>query len=258
MVNSAPTIEFGRYIINNDYTNEHTNDGNAWAKHITTHVNFTRLAEDIRVTLTAYKPANTDIQCYARVQNSNDHEPFDDKDWTRLRLVDGAGIMSSINDSQDYIDLTYGFQAYPNTEYTLGGSVTTTNNSTIVVGVGTTFSSNLAVNNMIRLYDPLFPNNNFMVTTVTAITNNTQLTIDSPITTDLNTALVAPGLKIEKLQFPHQAFNNPLSENVVRYYNSTNMYFDGYDNLQLKVVLLSSRQQNIPRIHDIQTQGVSA
>jgi hypothetical protein len=257
-VESPPTIEFGRYIINNDYTDEHTNSGNAWAKHLTTHINFTRLSEDIRVYLTAYRPANTDFQVYARIQNSNDHEAFDDKDWTRLQIIDGINIASSINNPSDYVELTYGFQSYPNSALVLAGSVATTNASAVVTGVGTAFSSNLAVGNVVRLYDPLFPNNNFFVAAVNSISNNTILTLDLAINSDENIALVAPGLKIEKLGYPHQAFNNPIAENVVRYYNSAMIPFDGYDNLQLKIVMLSSRQQNIPRIHDVRLAGVSA
>ncbi|HYT43851.1 MAG TPA: hypothetical protein VEP90_16040, partial [Methylomirabilota bacterium] len=86
---TTPTIEFGKYIYNNDYTLEETNFGNCWARHLTTRTTFARLSEDIRVYLTAYRPANTDLQVYARIQNSGDPEPFDDEDWTRLTMVDG-------------------------------------------------------------------------------------------------------------------------------------------------------------------------
>lgn len=257
-VDTPPAIEMSRYIINNDYTNEHKNQGNAWAKHLTTHITYTRLAEDLRVFLTAYKPPNTDIQVYARIQNSGDPEAFDDEDYTRLALIDGTNILSSINQANDYIELTYGFQPYPNVQFTIGGSVTASNNSSAIVGSNTTFQSNLASGDLIRVYDPLFPNNNFLVATVNAITDNTNLTIDQVVLSTINPALINSGLKVDKLQFKNQGFNNVQRDNVVRYYNASTVKFDSYDNLQIKVVLLSSRQQNIPRIHNIRAIGVSA
>lgn len=257
-VDTPPTIEMSRYIINNDYTNEHKNQGNAWAKHLTSHIIFTRLAEDLRVFLTAYKPPNTDIQVYARIQNSGDTEAFDDEDYTRLQLIDGTNIISSINQANDYIELTYGFQPYPNVQFTIAGSITTANASAAIVGSNTTFQSNLAAGDLIRIYDPLFPNNNFLVATVNAITDNTNLTIDQIVLSSINPALINSGLKLDKLQFKNQGFNNVQRDNVVRYYNASIVKFDGYDNMQIKVVLLSSRQQNIPRIHNVRATGVSA
>lgn len=257
-IDSPPTVDFGRYIINSDYTGEETNSGNAFAKHLTTHINFARFAEDLIVHLTAYKPANTDIQVYARIQNSTDPEPFDDEDYTRLQLISGINILSSLNSANDYIELAYGFQPVPNTSITLTGTITTTNASSTLTGTNTAFTSNLAISNLVKLYDPLFPNTNFLVASVNSIANDTSLTLDKIISSNVNVDLVNTGLKLDLVVFPHQAFNNIQNENVVRYYNSSTVKYDNYDNLQLKIVLLSSSQQNIPRIHNIRASGVSA
>src|SRR5690606_20952202 len=79
---------YAHYIVNRDYSLEHTNIGHAWAKHITSKINLNvdRLAENLLVYLTAYKPAATDIKVYARIHNSADNEEFDDKDWTLMQL----------------------------------------------------------------------------------------------------------------------------------------------------------------------------
>ncbi|HYT40782.1 MAG TPA: hypothetical protein VEP90_00420, partial [Methylomirabilota bacterium] len=145
-LDTTPTIEFGKYVYNNDYTLEETNFGNCWARHLTTRTTFARLSEDIRVYLTAYRPANTDFQVYARIQNSGDPEPFDDEDWTRLTMVDGSvtSFYSSPSDETDYNDYAFGFQPQPNTLFTLGGIVVSSgNNKTNVVGTNTTFQANL-------------------------------------------------------------------------------------------------------------------
>lgn len=259
ILKSSPTIEFGKFIINNDYTNEHTNSGNAWAKHVTTLINFSQLSEDIRVYLTAYQPPNTSFQVFARIQNTSDPEVFNVEDWTRLTQIGGSGLFSSPNQSNNYIELTFGFQNYPNTAFNLaGGTVSTTNNSATVVGTNTTFQSNLAVGNLVRIYDPLFPNNNFIVAEVAAITDNTHLTIDQNILTTINPSLVQNGMLIDKLGFQNQAYNNITNSNVVRYYNTSIVKYDGYNNLQIKVVLLSSAYNSIPQIHSIRAIGVSA
>jgi hypothetical protein len=261
---TVPTIEFGKYIINNSEYNEYTDTGNCWAKHVVTRNNFARLSEDIRVYLEAYRPANTALSVYARIQNSGDPTAFDDEDWTRLQFIDegtsrhGNNIYSSTNKEDDYIELAYGFQPYPNTAFRIAGKVATTNASAVITGSNTTFQANLAVGNMVRIYDPLFPNTNFIVSTVTAIASNTSLTIDQPILTTVNPALVQPAMNMDRIDFPHQAYNNITFDNVVRYYNTSLVKYDGYDTLQIKVLLMSSQLGVYPKIHSIRGVGVSA
>ena len=261
---TVPTIEFGKYIYNNSEDKEYTNFGNCWAKHVVTRNNFARLSEDIRVYLEAYRPANTELAVYARIQNSGDPDAFDDLDWTRLRIIDegtsrhGNTIYSSSQKEDDYIELAYGFQSYPNTAFRLAGSVATTNGSSNIVGSGTTFNSNLVVGDMVRIYDPLFPTTNFIVSTVTAVTSASQITIDQPILAAVNPALVQGGMKIDKLAFPHQGYNNITFDNVSRYYNTSLVKYDGYDTLQIKVLLMSSQLGLYPKIHSIRGVGVSA
>jgi hypothetical protein len=258
-VDTNPVIEFGKYIINNDYTNEQTNFGNCWAKHLTTMTNFAQLAEDIRVYIDAYKPSNTDIQVYARIQNSGDPEAFDDEDWTRLQLINGIGMTSSLSDETDYVELTYGFQGYPNVAFTVAGLVTTSNGSANIVGPNTTWASSLNVHDMIRIYDPLFPDLNFVVATVNQV-SGANVVLDTVISSNLNPALVQSSYSyyVDKIGFENQGFNNIVFENVVRYYNSSIVKYDGYDTLQIKVCLLSSHLTHNPEIRDIRATAISA
>jgi hypothetical protein len=169
---------YSKYIINNDYSGEHTNYGNAYAKHVTTKVNFSkgRLAEDLLVYLTAYRPANTDIKVYARIHNSSDPEAFEDKDWTLLEQIDGVGVFSSKTNETDYIEYTYNFPQAPNSAFKLTGSVTIRQGNDYVIGSCTTFSSSLSSNDLIKIYSPLFPDN-YIVCVVNNIINNTSLVI---------------------------------------------------------------------------------
>jgi hypothetical protein len=335
-------IHFSSYVINNDYTNEHTNNGNAFSKHITTKVNFAqdRFAEDLLVYLTAYRPLGTDLKIYARIHNSNDPEAFDDKDWTLLEEIEGNGIYSSKDDPSDYIELGYNFTAYPNAELTTVGTVTVVQGNTLVTGSNTSFTSgtsNLASDGLIRIFNPLFQNNYFIAvvnnvinstafhikrsvgelsangTGTVAITSGSvdiagtsskfltdfangdfiavwanstvyevreinkvisdiSMNVTSSFTSTnatssyarvdpsniLNFSLAGSGLKLDKLQYPHQAFNNKANDNVVRYYSSSMVEFDTFNTFQLKIVMLSNNSYLVPKVDDVRAIGVSA
>ncbi len=259
---------YAKYNINNDYTGEWANYGNAHAKHITTKINFAngQFAEDLLVFVTAYKPPGTDIQVLARLHNSHDPEAFDDKDWSILQLIDGIGVYTSVTNQTDRVDLTYGLRLYPNTgtavntsvtptSGTLGGVVNTALNSATLTGVGTTFSSNLVAGDLIKLYQPLFANTDYMVAVVNVVTSNTILTINSPVT---NNSLVASGMKIDKISFPQQAFKNLTGDNVARYYSKSLVEYDTFDTVSLKVIMLSPDDYVVPKIDDIRLVGVTS
>jgi hypothetical protein len=262
----SPLIEFTRYMINNDHTNEHTDQGNALARHITTVFNMTGpantnyKAEDLRFWVSAWRPAATDIQVYARLYHSTDNQPFTAADWTRLELIEGSNNFST----QSYVDLSYGIPSQPNTTSILVGSVSTTNNSATITGANTNWQADIANNTLVKIYDPLFANSNFSVMLVTGVTSNTSATVDQVFCT--NTVLGVggfeltgrSGLKMDVLGYGHQAFNNIQFDNVARYYNQSQHVYDGFDSVQIKCVMLSSDPHYIPRIHNLRGLGVSA
>lgn len=247
---------YAKYSINNDYTNEHTNYGNAYAKHVSEKVTFSegRFAEDLVVYLTGYRPANTDFKVYARMHNSHDGEAFDDKDWTLLEQIDGLGVYSSLTDPTDLKEFTYGIPLYPNSEFTCSGTCSIVANTANVIGSNTTFTANLSINDVVKVYDPLFPNN-YSISVVNSVVNNTLLTLKSAIA---NVSQVGSGLKIDKIGYPQQAFRYHANENVARYYSSSRVEYDTYDTLQLKIIFLSTTDHIIPKIDDVQGVGVTA
>lgn len=248
---------FAKYNINNDYTNEHTNYGNAIAKHITTKVELSQdqKAEDIMVYLTAFRPPNTDIKVYVRAHNSQDPESFDDKDWTLLEQVDGIGVYSNPTNQGDLVELTYNFSAYPNTALELDGMITTEVDNATIVGVNTTFTSDLSTNDLVKVYSPLFANTNYVIGVVDSITNDGEIVLTEPIT---NVSVTGSGLKIDRIAYPYQIFNNITTDNVARYYNSSMVEFDGFNSFQLKLVMLSPSEITVPKIGDCRAIAVSA
>jgi hypothetical protein len=275
------SILYGKYAINNDYSGENTDYGNAEAKHITSKINFAsdRFAEDLIVYLTAYRPLNTDIKVFARIHNGNDPEAFDDKDWTLLNL-DSSNVYSSSSDSNDYIEMQFGFPDSPNTAVTIAGTVNVDSISTTnVIGTGTLFSSNatanLQINDLVKIYPPSFPSN-YAICVVSSVDSDTQFKITDPIN---NADITGSGLRLELLGriksssfagigYPMQAFNNKNNFNVSRYFNSSMTPFDTYGTVQIKLVMLADMSQVdsnsanaiptvVPRIDDIRVVGVT-
>jgi hypothetical protein len=275
------SLMFGKYVINNDYSGENTDYGNADAKHITSKISFAadRFSEDLVVYLRAYRPLNTDIKVFARVHNSNDPEAFDDKDWSLLNL-DSGDIYSSSADQNDYVEMQFGFRDSPNTVFTLAGTVNVDTISTSnVVGTGTLFQSNatanVQVNDLVKIYSPSFPDS-YAICVVDAVANDIHFSITTPIN---NVDITGSGLLVDHLGrignttfaglgYPMQAFNNINNSGVVRYFNSSMTTFDSYDTVQIKIVLLSDMAQvdsnsansiptTIPRVDDIRVVGVT-
>jgi hypothetical protein len=256
----ASTITFQRYLVNNSYANEHTNYGNAISKGIEVKVNLqeNNFAEDIRVYSTVYRPYGTDIKMYARIHNSTDPEAFDDKDWTLLELKDGIGVYSALHDESDRIELTWGFPQYGNAQYTLDGSATSVLNQSNLVGANTTWSTNTTANlvagDVVRIYQPLFPNNH-QIAVVETVTNNTLITLNTTVS---NNGMVGSGLIVEKMEFPRQAFNTILNANVARYISASQIEYDTFGTFQMKPVFTSEDGFTVPRMDDLRVVGVSS
>jgi hypothetical protein len=260
---TAPAIDventdvfFSRYLINDDATGEDGRYGAALAKGISEKVTFAegRIAEDVLVFLTAYRPAGTDLLVYAKVHNSRDPDAFDDKSWTLLEAETGANSFSSSVDRNDFVELSFGLPQYPPSTQTLAGTVTTANGSSNVIGAGTSFNTALAVDDLVKVYQPLFPNN-YVVAVVTAVTNSTQFTVGRPIA---NSGVVGSGMLVDLLSTKHTAFNNQLNDNVARYYDLGMVEHDGYDTMQVKIVMLSNSSAVVPRVDSVRGLGVSA
>lgn len=243
--------------INNDATNEHTNSGNARSKSISRRIGFAQgaISEDLVVYVRAFRPFGTDFKVYGKFHNSIDDEPFDDKLWTELKLVSG----NTFTDSAAVSPATYEFTIpqYPESELTLAGVVSTSNNSSNIIGSGTSFSNDL-VGRLVKIYSPI-NQENYQVAGVASVTNTTHMVLTSPVVNNsIQESVVGNGLKIDLLKF-NTAYNNILNDNVVRYHTLSNLSpIDGFDTFAVKIVLLSENKYIVPEIDDISMLGVSS
>jgi hypothetical protein len=105
------TVDIYEHLINNDLTDENTiNEGAAFSKYISKTVELADGldADDIKVWLTAYKPAGSDITVYAKLKNSADSADFDQIPWTKLKLVGKNNFVSSNVNRFDFREFEYG------------------------------------------------------------------------------------------------------------------------------------------------------
>lgn len=233
----------------------------ARSKHITKKVSFAnnRFAEDCRVFISAYRPADTDILVYAKIHNSADSDAFDDHAWSPLQYKENADKFSSSENENDFVEYELGFPQYPESANVLPCTVATTLSSNSVAvsggGFGSTqnMSNYLVAGDMIKLYNPLIPED-YIIDVVSAATN-TAITLENAI---FNNNVVGNGFKVDRLKYYHTAFNNQTNDNVCRYYNTSKVEFDKFDSMQIKIVMLSDKTYITPRIDEIQVIGVSA
>ena len=64
-------------------------------------------AEDFILYTTAYRPLNTDIKVYIKVQNASDPISFDLNEWIELEASEGLELYSSTSNLNDFKEFTY-------------------------------------------------------------------------------------------------------------------------------------------------------
>lgn len=97
-------------LINNDLTGEDVSRyGKASTKYVSKIITLAtgQDAEDILVTVSAYRPAGTDVVVYVKFLCGDDGDPIDSKAWTLLTASTGAYQYSNPLDTSNYIDFDY-------------------------------------------------------------------------------------------------------------------------------------------------------
>lgn len=99
-----------RNLINSNTTNEHTKSGDAEAKYISKTITLEDQmeAEDLKIYLTANKPADTEVHVYTKIWNAADPEQFRDKVWSKMALEQTADARNT-NGPDEYIEYVYSF-----------------------------------------------------------------------------------------------------------------------------------------------------
>jgi hypothetical protein len=64
-------------------------------------------AEDFRLYLTGYRPIDTNIKAYIKIQNTADPISFESADWIELDMIEGNAIYSSTANTFDFREYVY-------------------------------------------------------------------------------------------------------------------------------------------------------
>ena len=248
-----------RFIINANTTYEPVNKGAAFARYVGNQVTLAQgqVAEDMKIYIKAFKPANSDIKVYVKFFNTADSESFDIKNWTEMTLnATSIGVTSNPSNINDFKDLGYEVPFYSSGTQANGNFAVEATG--IVRGSSGTVNSGaqgILPNDLVRVYHPQ-NTSIYLVDTVVA-SNTSSFTVSRPITNTTITDL-ASGFYVERITDASTAYLDKQKFNVLTYFNSAKAKFEGYTSFAVKIVLLSNDNTNIPYVDDLQAVAVSA
>lgn len=203
-------------------------------------------SEDIQVYMGSYRPVNTDMLVFAKIQAAADNDQFNNKDWTQLQDSSTITLFSSSVNNNDLVELQYGF----NTSINLFTGNCTSSNSSQYISVlsNAPFSNNTFIylqdnnSNTFNVRQVLFVGN------TTSTTNTTALFLDRyPSFTSSNVSVgVIPGI-----QSTSSAFNYDKNNGIVRYVTSGDSVYDSFIQFAIKIVPISTSTSLVPRASDL-------
>jgi len=199
-------------------------------------------AEDIRVFLTAYRPATTDFLVYARFQNREDVQKFDSKYWTKLVEISSPSMLSSTANVDDFLELEYGL---PRSVELFANSCTCNSTSNWI-----TISSSEQINQNDIIYLKDIESTKFFTGKIIRINAADTTKVRLEETPPFDIANAAFGV-IPDLIDKRQAFVFSDNSNIVRYMNNKYAIFDSYKSFAIKIVPVSEGTAVFPRAKDM-------
>lgn len=247
-------------FINSNTSNEQwaNNAGAALAKYVSRQSTLSAEldAEDIFVYVTAYRPSGTDVKVYVKIKAREDTRKLTDINWSELIIDTNEDVYSSSSDLTDYKEYRYTFRKKPQTTV-ITGTASYANGTAGLDGLGTTWTSSLAANDIIAIIDPSNAQV-YDIGVVDSVVNDTQLTLKSVLSDQgVFTATTTTGLSVEKLTYPTEAFKYYGNDGMVRYYTSTGSIFDAYQQFAVKIVMTRNRLGVVPYINDVRAIATS-
>jgi len=101
-------LQVYEYNINNDSTDEYTQDGAANSKYISKVISLADGldAEDLKVFLTGYRPTGTTLEVYAKFLNKEDPDDINTRSWTKL-TAKASNPISQVNNRDDFKEFEF-------------------------------------------------------------------------------------------------------------------------------------------------------
>lgn len=200
-------------------------------------------AEDLKIYLTAYRPANTNFQIYGKFLHNQDPENFGNKIWSRLtENTVSTALISSGSNEDDFLELMYELPV----SLVLSQNNVTCNTTSANITFGSLGSTaGISNGNIIYLYNS--SSNNFITRQVSYVANNSTLVLTAiPSYASTNSDL---GI-ITGAEHPAAAFLYANNNNIVRYVSNNGVVFDTYKSFAVKIVPVSDSTSIVPRAGD--------
>ena len=235
----------------NEWKSGQGSQGNADTKYIGRTVNLKDGldAEDLRVFATAYQPPGTKVEAYARIRNESDPNPFEEREWTELKLVNDE-TFSSPGDRNSFVELEFGIPSTHVANTTALSGVATTNNSSVIA----TTEDHNAVAAGTLVYIDGGTDTSYQISRV-ASANSTTITLEEDVT------LANNEYKIATVDSTHefQGFLDPQSSTagIASYYNSDGTKYETFKDFAIKLVIKSDAGHKHPIVKDLRAIALS-
>ena len=244
-------------IINNVTTNEHLSEqGSASSKYVSRVVTLADGldAEDIKVFVNAYKPANTDIKVYAKILNETDSLSVADTNWSQLQATQNKDRFSSEKERKDIVE--YGFEFADTLETTSTSLVANLNTDNATLHLTANGSGSFSANDLIKLTNT-DGDTDYQISKVITVTDGGSPTITIADNSFVNSNSIAVS-KVNTDQI-NRAFRDPNAPTAFQatYYNTNNEKFVGYKRLAIKIVMTSESTAKAPVLQDYRAIAVS-
>lgn len=237
-----------RNIINNDSTNEYNPEaGNATAKFVSKVFNLESnfAAEDLKFLLTAAKPGAANIEVYAKFSAEIDPEPLETANWTKLDLLFDQ-TTDELN-KLDIADYEFNLPTTPQAATFIDGTFNAIVGSRTLIASGVSPSgAGVAAGDLVKICTDEFSANTFFQLERVASANSTVIVLEKEMEFDQR------GAKVQEVGTAglRTAFKDPTKNGVLTYFNSGGVRVTGYNQVQFKIVMLSSKAFTPPELYD--------
>jgi len=197
-------------------------------------------AEDLVCYVSAYRPPNTDLKVYGKFLAGSDSDTFQAKDWSAMIETTSTGLVSSLVNKDDYVELVYNLP----TSIQIISNSASVNTSSANVSVGST--DPFTAGSFVYITDNTTGKIN--VRQINQISNSTSMIVASNLS--FVSSNCAVGL-IPGMQSQTGAFKYANNTGIARYITSADGVFDTFKVFAVKIVLVSDNYQIIPKMTDM-------
>lgn len=211
-------------------------------------------ADDLEVYLTAYRPANTDIEVYARIINDADADAPNERQWTKLAEDSAqANLVSDSARTDDYKEFKYYIPLIPTVDdgnKQAGTANTQNGNNIVAIASANTYYE---AGDIIVVGSGI--NNNYVISRVESANSTTVTMYEYSERTLTNTFHYKVYSDETRSAYRYPGISGTRELN---YYDSVGRLYENFTKFQLKIVFLADQSRRVPKVKDIRAIALTA